>query len=133
MLQALKDSLAVPQGDEKTKVYGHTKDNSIAAIGRILKNHSDKIESTAVLSLWLSLLPIKFDKNEGYICHEMLVDLVTINPVTILGANGENLSRVIELYALILDGKCCNTEVKGKISQSMQTLKSHPQFQTSLA
>lgn len=66
-------------------MYGHTKDNSIAAIGRILKNHSDKVDSTAVLNLWLSLLPIKFDKKEGYICHAMLVDLVNINPQTILG------------------------------------------------
>lgn len=80
MLQALKDSLAIPQGEEKTKVYGHTRDNSIAAIGRILKNHSDKIDSTVVLNLWLSLLPLKFDKNEGFICHAMLVELVNINP-----------------------------------------------------
>lgn len=80
MLHALKESLAIPQGEEKTKVYGHTRDNSIAAIGRILKNHSDKVDSMEILNLWLSLLPIKFDKNEGYICHAMLVDLVNVNP-----------------------------------------------------
>lgn len=115
MLLALNNSLEIPQGDEKTKVYGHTKDNSVAAIGRILKNHSDKIDSAAVLNLWLTQLPLKFDKNEGFIQHQMLVDLVTINPSTMLGANGENLPRVIEIYALILDGKCCNDAVKAAI------------------
>lgn len=133
MLQALKVSLDLPQGDEKAKVYGHTKDNSIAAIGRILKNHSDKVDSVALLNLWLSQLPLKFDKNEGYIQHQMLVELVTINPSTILGPNGENLPRIIELYAAILDGKCCNDTVKAAISTSMKTLKAHPNFTNSLA
>lgn len=132
MLAAINDSIAMPQGEEKAKVYGHTKDNSIAAMGRILKNHSDKIDANTTLTNWLTLLPLKFDKNEGFIQHEMLVDLVTINPTTMLGGNGENLPRVIELYALILDGKCCNETVKNKISQSMAALKAHPNFQTSL-
>lgn len=128
----MKESLDIPQGEEKTKVYGHTKDNSIAAIGRILKNHSDKIDSVGVLNLWLTQLPLKYDKNEGYIQHQMLVELVTINPATMLGPNGENLPRVIELYAMILDGNCCNDSVKTAIGTSMMTLKSHPNFQNSL-
>lgn len=133
MLQALKVSLDIPQGEEKTKVYGHTKDNSIAAIGRILKNHSDKIDSVGVLNLWLTQLPLKYDKNEGYIQHQMLVELVTINPATMLGPSGENLPRLIELYAMILDGNCSNDAVKTAIGNSMQTLKTHPNFQNSLS
>jgi len=49
------------------KVYGHAKDNAIAALGKIIKYHSDKIEIKTALDLWLSNLPIKYDKNEGYI------------------------------------------------------------------
>ena len=70
MLLTLKQSLDIPQGQEKLKVYGHTRDNSISAIGKILKNHSDKIDpanANSVLALWLSLLPLQYDKNEGYI------------------------------------------------------------------
>lgn len=132
MIQTLKESLDIPQGEEKTKVYGHTKDNSIAAIGRILKNHSDKIDSVGVLNLWLTQLPLKYDKNEGYVQHQMLVELVTINPATMLGPNGENLPRVIELYAMILDGNCSNDSVKTAIGTSMSALKDHPNFQNSL-
>jgi len=72
-----------------------------------------------VLNLWLTQLPLKYDKNEGYIQHQMLVELVTINPATMLGPNGENLPRVIELYAMILDGNCCNDAVKSAIGVSM--------------
>jgi len=100
-------------------VYGHTKDNSVAALGRVLKNHSDKINSVELLNIWLGLLPIKFDKNEGYIQHEMLVELVKVNPATMLGNNGENLPRIIELYGYILDGKCCNDNVREAIKGSL--------------
>lgn len=49
----------------------------------------------------------------------MLVELVNVNPATMLGVDGANLPRIIELYALILDGKCTNDEVKTAISGSM--------------
>jgi len=49
----------------------------------------------------------------------MLVELVNVNPTTMLGTDGANLPRIIELYALILDGKCTNDEVKTAISCSM--------------
>jgi hypothetical protein len=71
----------------------------VAALGKVIKYHSDRIDANGALNLWLSLLPIKFDKNEGYIQHEMLADLVMINPQSVIGSEGENMPRVIELFA----------------------------------
>lgn len=44
-LNTLKQSIEVPQGSEKLKVYGHAKDNAVAAVGKIIKYHSDKIDT----------------------------------------------------------------------------------------
>jgi len=59
----------------------------------------------------LGCLPLNFDKNEGLIQHEMLADLIIINPKSVIGNEGENMPRVIELFALILDGKANNETV----------------------
>jgi len=42
-LKTLYQSLQIPKGAEKEKVYGYCKDNTVAALGKIIKNHANTI------------------------------------------------------------------------------------------
>lgn len=44
-LKTLKQVIEIPQGGDKNKIYGHAKDNAVAAVGKIIKHHSDKIDA----------------------------------------------------------------------------------------
>lgn len=52
-LKILKQVIDIAQTDEKKKVYGHAKDNAIAAVGKIIKYHSDRIDTKVALDLWI--------------------------------------------------------------------------------
>jgi len=44
-LKTLYQALQIPSGSEKYKAYGYCKDNTVAAVGKIIKNHSNTIQN----------------------------------------------------------------------------------------
>ena len=124
-INALYEALKVPQSDEKNKVYGHCKDNTISALGKIIKNHHDKINLTEVIQVWLNSLPLKFDKPEAKVQHELLTDILLSNGQLVLGNNGSNIPKIIKIFADVLDTKVCTPEIKNKIILCLNNFKSN--------
>ena len=61
-LDLLHKSSNIPKGTEKEKVFGNCRDNTISAIGKILKSHGSLFDSRKYLGFWLNNLPLKYDK-----------------------------------------------------------------------
>ena len=125
-INALYEALKVPQSEEKNKVYGHCKDNTISALGKIIKNHHDKINLTEVIQVWLNNLPLKFDKPEAKIQHEFLADILIGNGQLVLGNNGSNIPRIVKIMADVLDTKVCTPEIKKKFVIVLNNFKTTP-------
>jgi len=70
---ALIESIKIPKGSEKEKTFGHCRDNGVAAIGKIIKAHSNLFDPIPYIAVWIRFLPLKFDKDEGMIQNELLV------------------------------------------------------------
>jgi len=122
----LYQALEIPQGNEKTKVYGHCYDNTVAALGKIIKSQSDKINLVEVVNVWVEKMPIKYDKEEAVIQHELLTDIVLLQPELILGESGKNIKKIISIFGDVVDTKRCTPDTKRKIIECLVKFKSEP-------
>jgi hypothetical protein len=61
-LTTLIEAVHIPKGSEKNKVYGSCRDNSVAAIGKIVKAHGGSFDPKPILKVWLTMLPLRTDK-----------------------------------------------------------------------
>lgn len=79
MLTAIVKSLQIAKNENDTdKMHGHCKDNSVAALGKILKAQAESLggDLQGALQTWLNLLPLRFDKPEAIFTHSLLTDIV---------------------------------------------------------
>ena len=119
---SLYDSLKCQQGTDKPKPFGHSRDNTIAAIGKILKFQGERLSNPAqVYGVWLDNLPLKFDKQEAIGQNEFLADLVLANAPLVL----ETAPRVMKILGEILDTKTSTIEIRPKIVQAIKLLATH--------
>jgi len=124
-LKKLLEALNMPQSDDSDKKHGYAKDNVVSSLGKIIKYHSDKVNLTEIITLWLDNLPLTWDKPEGILQHEFLVDVIlTGNSSLVLGENYSKLPKVIEIFSEIIDTKVCNANIKEKISTVLKFLLS---------
>lgn len=134
-LTALYEAIKVPKGSEKQKTYGHCRDNGVAAVGKIIKTHSTIFDPRPALTLWIHLLPLRHDKDEGMVQNELLADIMMSQPDLILGANKvANLQKVLNIYGEIAGNKkLYNEQVSKKIRDHINQLKGDQFFNENLA
>lgn len=97
VLKAVSDSLSIQKLQSDTdKVYGHCRDNTVAALGKLLKNQPDSFGADFLtgLQMWLELLPLSHDKPEARIQHAMLADIVSSNGNVLLNGKQQNALQV---------------------------------------
>lgn len=80
-LNALIESIKIPKGSEKEKTYGHCRDNGVAAVGKIIKAHSNLIDPIPYIAIWIRFLPLRFDKDEGLVQNELLVIILLFRSI----------------------------------------------------
>ena len=76
-LQGLIEASKMAKGSEKEKTYGHCRDNAIASLGKVIKTQGGVAEGNMTvrpyIDVWLTFLPLKYDKPEAIVQHELLV------------------------------------------------------------
>ncbi|CAL5227386.1 g10339 [Coccomyxa viridis] len=80
-------------------------ENAIAALGRVLENHSAAIEESAAAqswNVWVNSLPLAEDKIEARYVHAQLVRHVEASDPRVLGKNNENLGKIVAVMARCL-------------------------------
>ncbi|CAG9313658.1 unnamed protein product [Blepharisma stoltei] len=123
ILVALDKSINFPMGTGK-KSHGYAKDNAIAALGKIIKHQSGSINSAAIVPVWINLLPLRRDKEEAKIMHDLLADVTIGNMSLAIGENHERLEHVVKIFAEILETKLVANETVPKIKQIIQMMQS---------
>jgi len=129
-------ALNIPMAPEThTKVYGHCKDNGVSALGKIIKNHAEKIPNIQeIVNFWLSSLPLHHDKEEARIAHEFFADLLLYgNAALWAGPNGENMPQIVKILVDISDTKRVNEDTNKKVATVIKLLANDEKTQTVFA
>eukprot|EP00331_Platyophrya_macrostoma_P022094 CAMPEP_0176443770 /NCGR_PEP_ID=MMETSP0127-20121128/22638_1 /TAXON_ID=938130 /ORGANISM="Platyophrya macrostoma, Strain WH" /LENGTH=1003 /DNA_ID=CAMNT_0017829097 /DNA_START=385 /DNA_END=3396 /DNA_ORIENTATION=+ len=122
-LVKLFEALAIPKTNEKDFHYGFTKDNIVAAIGKIIQSIGMKLDVSELIPKWVDQLPIKYDIVEGKKQHEFMLDIILKwNAALVLGPNGEKLPKIVTLYVTIIDTKMSNDNIAKKFAQFLKAL-----------
>lgn len=77
-------------------------DNALSAVCKITQHQAGAVELNKIHPLWLSLLPIRRDKVEALKCHQHLCHLVERKLPTIIGANGELIPKILNVFSQII-------------------------------
>lgn len=112
----------VQKGSEKEKSYGHCKDNAVAALGKFIKTHNEAVDIRNYIASWFSFLPLRHDKPEAILQHELLCDIMLNKDSLILGDSNEsrlqNIVRVLSVFGdLLSNAKIYNDIIKKKIKE----------------
>ncbi|EAR88916.3 importin protein (macronuclear) [Tetrahymena thermophila SB210] len=122
LISTLIQSSNIPQGEEKEKQYGHARDNAIASIGKIIKSQS--IVAPEVITYWISNLPLKYDKPEAHIQHQLLAEICISRPDLL---STDLITKTIQIFGQILETKYLDQQ-KGAplVSQALKVLAQNP-------
>jgi hypothetical protein len=74
-------------------------ENAIAAVTKILKYNSSRVNVAEVLVHWLAWLPVWEDEEEAPHVYSYLCDLIEGNHPSILGDNNINLPRIVAILS----------------------------------
>ena len=108
ILSALFCSLDIPS--KRIKTYGFARDNSISAIAKVIKYQSQTIDLPAVVERWIKLLPLKWDKAEAVLSHELLADLLEMRIDLVIAQNKENFLKVLQIIGDVFQTKYVNAK-----------------------
>jgi hypothetical protein len=112
-LQTLRNSLTIGQGAEEEKIYKATRDNTASSIGKVIKAtwtlHSET-ELKALLTEWLNLLPLRKDKIEAVIQHQMMADILE-KQKEVLFHDIHNFEKTLKVIAATWRTKCSNKDL----------------------
>ena len=108
-----------PNSADKERVFLHCRDNVVAALGKIIYYHWDRINVQKVLNIWIYNLPIRYEKFECYFQHEFLSALVW-NKREVVFKDPKVIEQVIKIFAEILDSKLSNHKIKNIIMMCLR-------------
>lgn len=124
-LEVLYNALHVKQRESDTdKSYGYAKDNVIAAVGNIIKCQAQNLpEVDKLIGFWVECLPLRYDKEEARVQHELLVDIILqSNANWVFGESGERMKHVIKIFAETVNTKFSTETIREKIVKVIQAL-----------
>jgi len=102
-LGGLSQCLQDPQA--RSKDWAAATDNVVSALGKVMEHQAASLDAATgpqVGAGWLSFLPLTHDKDEGKHVHEQLCRFVEARDARVLGAQGENLPRIVGVMAHVL-------------------------------
>ncbi|KAL5476110.1 hypothetical protein EMCRGX_G026016 [Ephydatia muelleri] len=104
-LPFLTATIQSPNAREDSAATNAT-ENAISAVAKICKYLESQAPLDNILPMWLSWLPVTEDKEEAPHIYSYLCDLIESNNSAILGANNNNIPRILAII-----GEVCAEEV----------------------
>merc|ERR1719411_52136 len=89
----------INQADSRQPENINPTENAISAVTKILKFNGSQVNLDQILPMWFSWLPVTEDVDEAPFVYGFLADLIESNNQLILGANNQNLPRVVAIIA----------------------------------
>ena len=128
VLAILDQSLHIPVQKLK-KSHAHARDNSVSSIGKVIKFQAANIDLNVIVPAWTTVLPLKHDKAEARLMHDLLADLCLSHPGLVYGSAFERLQHTVNIFAEILETKLCEESTPPKIKAIITGLQaSNPEL-----
>jgi len=121
ILQRLTQVVLLP--DSRDSTFGAPTDNAIAAVGKVIKFHSNVVDVSKVLPLWLSWLPVKQDPVESKITYNLLCDWVESSNVHLFGAQFQQLPKILGIFGDILGTELIDEQLTTRIVNILKQLR----------
>eukprot|EP00096_Caligus_rogercresseyi_P013318 TRINITY_DN5993_c0_g1_i1.p1 TRINITY_DN5993_c0_g1~~TRINITY_DN5993_c0_g1_i1.p1 ORF type:complete len:1098 (-),score=338.86 TRINITY_DN5993_c0_g1_i1:478-3771(-) len=106
--------------------FNNPTENAISAVTKILKWNASAVNVDEILPHWISWLPVYEDLEESPYIYSYLADLVESNDPRILGANNDNLPKIIALIAESFS--LCALPTDSEAYKRLVNLVKHVQF-----
>ena len=103
-----------PGSREEENAYAT--ENGISSLGKICKHLPQFVNTTELLPLWVSWLPVQYDKVESRVIYGLLCEFIESNNQHLLGANGERVPRIIALLFGALGTDLVDEEQNARIA-----------------
>ena len=100
VLECLKYGIDYPKNESSTSEFHHARDNSLSALGKIMKFFADDINVAEIFPYWLNQMPIEHDHEEAKEMNDFLAEVLISNPKLVVG---EQLSLVPKLIAMLAE------------------------------
>jgi hypothetical protein len=120
-LESLFRAVALPEA--RAEDNSHAAENGISAIGKILRNKADAIDTTRVLPAWISFLPVVEDKIESQIVYDNLLFFLETDPFrqTLFGSNLELSKKILAVFAHVVGTDLISDTHKERIRSLLKT------------
>lgn len=118
-------SLNIPKEGQIEEDWNLAKDNSIAALGRIIKYQNTSLKQEdlkLVAAKWLQGLPIKDDEHEKIEQHELLIMFLESNLDVITCNDIENYKNIVKVISRIYQTDLSNDALDKRIDVIKNTL-----------
>mmetsp|Transcript_21433 Transcript_21433/g.29989 ORF Transcript_21433/g.29989 Transcript_21433/m.29989 type:complete len:1094 (-) Transcript_21433:418-3699(-) len=99
--QRLTQVITLP--DARSDDWACATENAIAAIGKICIFQAGAVDVSKLLPMWFSWLPVTQDNIEAKVTYAQLCSFIESSNPYIIGANFQNLPRILSIFAEILD------------------------------
>mmetsp|Transcript_71880 Transcript_71880/g.83546 ORF Transcript_71880/g.83546 Transcript_71880/m.83546 type:complete len:1110 (+) Transcript_71880:60-3389(+) len=104
------EALKIPKGSENDRLYGLSRDNATAALGKLIRQCGDALNIRVLVPEWINNMPLLNDKPEAKKQHEFLTEIILkANAALVFGENGEHLPKVVQIFAQITNNSKITT------------------------
>ena len=121
VLQALSVAISLPLG-KSARAHGQARDHALAALGRVIHYQGNCIDYAHWVSYWVRKLPLKYDKTEARVAHDMLADITTQQ----VPNKGELLPQIVRVFGDVLETKLLAAHTVPKVKVFFQQLRQAP-------
>lgn len=121
VLQTLSAAITLPRG-KSVRTYGQARDHAVAALGRVLRYQSQCIDFDRWMGYWVRELPLRHDKAEARIAHELLAELAT----TQMTGLTEWLPQIVRVFGEVLETKLLSAQAVPQVKTFFQQLRQAP-------
>jgi len=122
VLECLKFGIDFPKGEQKVVEYHHARDNSLSALGKIMQTQAENVNADEIFPYWLSQMPIEHDNEEAKEMNDLLADALLSNPQMVIGAQGEQIPKLISMLAGQATQKYMNDSTMEKFRKGLQAI-----------
>ena len=130
ILEAVVRSLKFPANVPKTEKddMKFSKDNSISALGKIIKNHGKEIDLGKWINVWLEGMPIEKDSEEGKIMNKFLIEILVQSPQLVMGEGNKNIGHIVMILAKGYNTDFSEEETDKKIVEFCKGVKANAEL-----
>lgn len=126
-----------PKKEEDQRAYWRARVRTIVSLGKLIKQQSQFIPVKDAVQIWIRQLPLAYYVEDAKQQHEMLLDIIELDPKLAFGENGQALPHVIQVFAQLTNSKLISQTFQPKMKKIIETLAANqetkPLLQESIA